>query len=116
MKTITIFIVIILLLLVIVIITRLIQNQNTEGFLIFKDQVNAPWFRSSPSTRNVSLGLRCEPQINKKITFFGNSNISQLPQYKCLNTKKYLSPQFRRFGSFGSDSRFSRFGRFINLS
>ena len=88
----------ILFLVTIVIIAIIInKKQNKEGFLIFENQLTAPLFRSSPSTRNMSLDLRCQPYIEKKETVFKSTNIFPLPKYKCLEMKDYLPPRFRRF-------------------
>lgn len=38
----------------------------------------------SPSTRNMSYDLRCEPRINKKNYYFSGSSIELPTQLKCL--------------------------------
>ena len=38
----------------------------------------------SPSTRNMSYDLRCEPIINKQNYYFFGSSILPKKQYKCL--------------------------------
>jgi len=42
------------------------------------------FWNSSPSTRNMSYDLRCEPRINKKNYYFMGSSIDLPPQFKCL--------------------------------
>ena len=74
----------IIVLLFIILIISIIVRKNNEGFLIF-NQANAPWYRSSPSTRNMSLDLRCEPHIIKDNYIYNNSYISPLPRCKCLD-------------------------------
>ena len=83
---------IILILFLIVIINKILDNDNnnSEGFLIF-NQDNAPWFAPSPSTRNMSLDLRCDPYIEKDNSLYKKIKILSLPRYKCLEMHDYLS-------------------------
>ena len=42
------------------------------------------WWKPSPSTRNMSYDLRCEPPIRKKNYPFYGSTITPLVRPKCL--------------------------------
>ena len=42
------------------------------------------FYESSPSTRNMSYDLRCEPRIQKTHPYWGASSIELPPQYRCL--------------------------------
>ena len=42
------------------------------------------FYQSSPSTRNMSYDLRCEPRIKKTYPYWGASTIELPPQYRCL--------------------------------
>ena len=50
---------------------------NKEGFSVF--------WNTSPSTRNMSYDLRCEPIIPKRNYAFHGSSIEPLIRPKCLN-------------------------------
>ena len=52
------------------------KNENFGGLL--------PHPIASPSTRNMSYDLRCEPKIPKRHLIFGNSSIEGLIRPKCL--------------------------------
>ena len=43
------------------------------------------FWNTSPTTRNMSYDLRCEPRINKANYPFMGSSIELPPQYKCLD-------------------------------
>lgn len=79
----------ILIFLFIILIINILFNKNKEGFLIF-NQENAPWFRSSPSTRNMSLDLRCDPYIKKENYIYNKSTINPLPRCNnsCLDIRR----------------------------
>ncbi len=52
------------------------MNKNKESFRLF--------YESSPSTRNMSYDLRCEPKIPKLNFLFRNSSIQPYYRLKCL--------------------------------
>jgi len=54
-------------------------NQTKEKF----EQI---WWNASPSTRNMSYDLRCEPKIPKRDFYFRGSSIQPLIRPKCLNS------------------------------
>ena len=70
-----------LVLIIIVMIVYLIKNKkvNNENFRLF--------YESSPSTRNMSYDLRCEPKIPKMNYFFRNSSIQPYYREKCLELR-----------------------------
>lgn len=70
-----------LLLIVIVLIVCLVKNRKNknESFMLF--------YKSSPSTRNMSYDLRCEPKIPKIDLPFRNSSIQPYYREKCLELK-----------------------------
>ncbi len=51
---------------------------------------NFPIPMMSPSTRNMSLDLRCEPVIPKRYYPFRSSSIEPIRQYKCLDIVSHL--------------------------
>ena len=51
-------------------------NQKKENFRIF--------WNPSPSTRNMSYDLRCEPKIPKRDYYFRSSSIQPFIRPKCL--------------------------------
>ena len=53
--------------------------------LINKKEHFRLFYYSSPSTRNMSYDLRCEPRIPKRNTPFMGSSIMLPPQIKCLD-------------------------------
>ena len=53
-------------------------NQKKENFRIF--------WNPSPSTRNMSYDLRCEPKIPKKDYYFRSSSIQPFIRPKCLKS------------------------------
>lgn len=73
---------IILALFIIIVGFNLKKNKTTETFLIFG--YDEPFYKLSPSTRNMSYDLRCEPRIPKTNNCFKNSAIELPHQYKCL--------------------------------
>ena len=54
-------------------------NENQEHFRLF--------YESSPSTRNMSYDLRCEPKIPKLNYLFRNSSIQPYYRKKCLELR-----------------------------
>ena len=73
--------IIIILVLVILILIVKYKNKNTnnkEGFRLF--------YESSPSTRNMSYDLRCEPIIPKNHYVIRNSSIEPYYRTKCLDS------------------------------
>ena len=70
-----------LVLIIIVIIVYLVKNKkkDDENFRLF--------YESSPSTRNMSYDLRCEPKILKQKFFFRNSSIQPYYREKCLELR-----------------------------
>ena len=62
------------LIIIIICLIYLVSNKNNknEEFVLF--------YESSPSTRNMSYDLRCEPKIQKKEYIFSGSEIE--PNYK----------------------------------
>ena len=54
-------------------------NQTKEKF----EQI---WWNVSPSTRNMSYDLRCEPKIPKRDFYFRGSSIQPLIRPKCLKS------------------------------
>ena len=65
---------------VIIILLLLFYLNNKEQF-----SLSPLFYMSSPSTRNMSYDLRCEPKIPKKNFYFRGSSIMPKTQYKCLN-------------------------------
>jgi hypothetical protein len=45
---------------------------------------NFPFYEPTPQKRNMSLDLRCEPEIPKRHYLFGNSSIDYYYRPKCL--------------------------------
>ena len=68
-------IVIILILFIYILISE--NNKNNEGFRLF--------YQSSPSTRNMSYDLRCEPIIPKHNYGIMDSSIEPHYRRKCLD-------------------------------
>ena len=70
-----------LLLIIIVLIVYLVKNRKNENesFMLC--------YESSPSTRNMSYDLRCEPKIPKIYLPFRNSSIQPYYREKCLDLK-----------------------------
>ena len=71
----------ILLLIIIILIVYLVKNRKNE-----KEQFRL-FYESSPSTRNMSYDLRCEPKIPKLDFSFKNSSIQPYYREKCLVLK-----------------------------
>ena len=49
-----------------------------------KEKFEQIWWNASPSTRNMSYDLRCEPKIPKKDFYFRGSSIQPFIRPKCL--------------------------------
>ena len=67
---------ILILLILIIILLYKILNKKKESFRLF--------YESSPSTRNMSYDLRCEPIIPKNNFLFPKSSIEPHYRTKCL--------------------------------
>jgi len=63
--------------LILILIIVMVFNSVLEGF---------PFYEMSPPKRNMSLDLRCEPEIPKKKYPFHNSSIDYYYRPKCLGS------------------------------
>ena len=63
--------------LILILIIVMVFSSVLEGF---------PFYEMSPPKRNMSLDLRCEPEIPKKKYPFHNSTIDYYYRPKCLGT------------------------------
>jgi len=63
--------------LILILIIVMVFSSVLEGF---------PFYEMSPPKRNMSLDLRCEPEIPKKKHPFHNSTIDYYYRPKCLGT------------------------------
>jgi len=72
-----------LILVILIVLYFLILN-----FLQIKESF--PFLMMSPSTRNMSYDIRCEPTIPKVNYPFMASSIEPKRQYKCLDIMSYL--------------------------
>ena len=59
-------------------------NDNEKNKKNNKENFKLLFYESSPSTRNMSYDLRCEPPIRKKNYPFYGSTITPLVRPKCL--------------------------------
>ena len=67
---------ILIILIIFIILLHILFNKKKEPFRLF--------YESSPSTRNMSYDLRCEPIIPKNNVLFPNSSIEPHYRRKCL--------------------------------
>lgn len=78
--------VLIILLFLVFIILFINDNQdNQKNKNNIKENFKLLFYESSPSTRNMSYDLRCEPKIPKKDTHFFSSSIQPYYRERCLN-------------------------------
>ena len=69
--------ILLILLIILLIIVTSKKTKIEENYRLF--------YESSPSTRNMSYDLRCEPVIPKKNYYFRQSSIEPHYRRKCLN-------------------------------